>query len=235
MRGALSVVPASLAVVALVIVPTVATAQPAAPSPDPTRFEKDVLAFEADDRTSPPPVRPVLFVGSSSIRYWDVAKAFPSLQTVRRGYGGSHVTDTLHFANRLIFRYQPSLVVFYAGDADVAAGKTARQIAEDTATLVDRIHERLPETPVVVIGTKPSPLHWAHMETIREANRIIRTWMATDTRARFIDVEGALLGPDGQPRADFYTENRLNLNDKGYEAWTAASRPTIEQLASRRP
>lgn len=216
-----------------VLLSAAAGAQPVAPSPDPVRFEKDVAAFEAEDRTSPPPPAPVLFVGSSSIRYWDVAAAFPTLKTVRRGYGGSHVTDTLHFADRLIFRYAPSLVVFYAGDADVAAGKGARQIAEDTARLVARIHERLPATPVVVIGTKPSPLHWPHIATIREANRIVRTWLAADPLAAFVDVDAALIGPDGQPRPEFYTDNRLNLNARGYEAWTAAARPAIERLAAR--
>lgn len=218
---------------ASLLLSSAAWAQPATPSPDPARFEKDVAAFEAEDRASPPPPGGVLFVGSSSIRYWEVAAAFPSLKTIRRGYGGSHVTDTLHFADRIIFRYAPSLVVFYAGDADVAAGKGARQIAEDTGRLVARLHERMPTTPVVVIGTKPSPLHWAHMETIREANRIVRTWLATDSMAAYVDVEAALIGPDGQPRADFYTDNRLNLNERGYAAWTAATRPVIERMAAR--
>ncbi|MEZ5292290.1 MAG: GDSL-type esterase/lipase family protein [Vicinamibacterales bacterium] len=210
-------------------------AQPRTPSPDPARFEKDIAAFEAADRTSPPPPGAVLFVGSSSITNWDVAAAFPALTTIRRGYGGSHVSDTLHFADRIIFPYRPKVVVFYAGDADVAAGKSARQIAEDTGALVALIHRRLPETQVLVIGTKPSPAHWEHIQTIREANRIVRTWMATDGRALFADVEPALLGPDGQPRPDFYTENRLNLNERGYAAWTAAVRPAVERLAARTP
>lgn len=43
-----------------------------------------------------------LFVGSSSIRYWEVAQACPALRTIRRGYGGSHVSDTIYFGdNRL--------------------------------------------------------------------------------------------------------------------------------------
>ena len=181
----------------------------------------------------PPPAGATLFVGSSSIRYWDVAAAFPALRTIRRGYGGSHVSDTLHFADRLIVRYRPALVVFYAGDADVAAGKDAATIAADTLTLVGRVHEALPSTPIIVIGTKPSPLHWPHMPAIRAANRLVRDGLAADRRAAYVDVEAALLGPDGQPRADFYTENRLNLNDRGYEAWTTAVRPTVERLAAR--
>lgn len=183
----------------------------------------------------PPPARPVLFVGSSSIRYWEVAAAFPTLPTLRRGYGGSHVSDTLHFADRLVFAYRPSLVVFYAGDADVAAGKDAATIARDTLALVALIHRRQADTPVVVIGTKPSPLHWPHMATIRDANRRIREALAGDALAAYADAEAALLGPDGQPRADCFAENRLNLNERGYAAWTAALRPVIERLAARRP
>lgn len=207
------------------------TATPAAP--DPARFEADIAAFEAEDRAAPPAPGATLFVGSSSIRYWDVAEAFPALRTIRRGYGGSHVSDTLHFAERIIVRYRPGLVVFYAGDADVAGGKTAAVIARDTAALVALVHRRLPATPIVVIGTKPSPAHWAHMATIREANRQIRAALAGDRLAAYVDVEAALLGPDGQPRADCYTENRLNLNTRGYEAWTSAVRSTIERLAPR--
>lgn len=217
----------------------VAWAQTPAPptpvSPDPARFEPEIAAFEAEDRATPPPARPVLFVGSSSIRYWDVARAFPALPTLRRGYGGSHVSDTIHFADRIVFAYRPSLVVFYAGDADVAAGKDATTIARDTLALVALVHRRLPDTPMVVIGTKPSPLHWPHIATIRDANRRIRDGLAGDARATYTDADAALLGPDGQPNAGFFAENRLNLNDRGYEAWTAALRPVIERLARRRP
>ena len=203
-------------------------------SPDPARFEADIAAFEAEDRASPPPAAAILFVGSSSIRAWDVARAFPAHRTIRRGYGGSHVSDTIHFADRLVVRYHPALVVFYAGDADVAAGKSAAAIAGDTATFVALVHTRLPDTPVVVIGTKPSPAHWTHIATIRDANARVRATLSRDPLAAFVDVEAALLGPDGQPRPDFYTENRLNLNARGYEAWTAAIAPTIERLAPGR-
>ncbi len=200
------------------------------PNPDPARFEKDIAAFEADDRSTPPAPGGTLFVGSSSIRYWDVAREFPALRPLRRGYGGSHVSDTIHFAPRIILPYRPSLIVFYAGDADVAAKKSAAQIAADTHTLLALLHARLPGTPVVVIGTKPSPLHWPHMATIRAANVLVQADMAGDRLAAYADAGSALLGPDGRPRAEFYGENGLNLNERGYAAWTAALRPTIERM-----
>ena len=202
-------------------------------NPDPGRFAKDIAAFEAQDRASPPVPGGTLFVGSSSITQWDVAGEFPDLEPIKRGYGGSHVSDTIHFAPRIIFPYRPSLIVFYAGDADVAGGKNAETIAADTATLLALIHKTLPAARVMVIGTKPSPLHWKHIETIRKANALVKAGMVGDRLAAFADVEAALLGADGQPVSAFYQSNGLNLNEAGYRAWTAVLRPVL--IGARRP
>jgi lysophospholipase L1-like esterase len=201
--------------------------------PDPARFEKDIAAFEAEDRRSPPKPAPVLFVGSSSIRYWDTAKAFPTLTTITRGFGGSHVSDNIYYADRTIVRYKPRVVVFYAGDADVAAGKSAEQIFADFKTFIGMIHAKLPGTPLVIIGIKPSPAHWKQIEAIRRTNELVRAHVAADRLVSFVDVVDPLLGSDGRPRPECYGENGLNLNDTGYAAWTSAVRPAIERAAKR--
>jgi hypothetical protein len=205
-----------------------------AQAPDPQRFEKDIAAFEAEDRAAPPAPGATLFVGSSSIRYWDVAKAFPQRRSIKRGFGGSHVSDSIYYADRIIFPYKPSLIVFYAGDADVAAGKSAEQIAGDTRTLIGMIHTKLPGTPTVVIGTKPSPLHWKLIGTIRRANVLVKQFIAGDPLVAYVDVDAPLIGADGSPRADFFVDNGLNLNERGYVAWTDAVRPVVERTWPRR-
>src|SRR5690242_3439695 len=97
-------------------------------NPDPGRFLPDIEVFEAADRASPPQPKSTLFVGRSSSRYWDRAKAFPDTSWIKRGFGGSHVYDNIYYADRIIFPYKPKLIVFYAGDADVAANKDADRI-----------------------------------------------------------------------------------------------------------
>src|ERR1044071_2108764 len=46
------------------------------------RWEKDIAAFEAADLTAPPPKGEILFVGSSTIRLWDLKASFPDLKTI---------------------------------------------------------------------------------------------------------------------------------------------------------
>jgi hypothetical protein len=196
-------------------------------NPDPTRFAKEIEAFEAKDRASPPSPGAPVFVGSSSIHYWNLAKAFPTLHAINRGFGGSHVSDTIFYADRIIFRYQPRLIVFYAGDADVAAQKSADRIFADCKTLLGMIHKKLPRTRTVIIGIKPSPAHWEQIGVIRQSNALVQKYVATDPLVSYADVERSLLGQDGKPQPGFFGANGLNLNEAGYEAWTAAVGPAI--------
>ena len=162
----------------------------------------------------------MLFVGSSSIRYWDLARAFPGKRVIKRGFGGSHVSDNIYFADRIIVPYEPALIVFYAGDADVAAGKTADQIGADYQKLVALIHARLPGATTLIIGTKPSPAHWAHAATIRAANDVARQSRQGPPHVRRRrERRSSAWTP---PRAEFYAENGLNLNEPGYAAWIEA-------------
>jgi hypothetical protein len=204
-----------------------------APNPDPVRFENDIAAFESEDRLSPPPRGAMLFVGSSSIRYWDVAAAFPGIPAIKRGFGGSQVSDNIYFADRIVVRYQPRLIVFYAGDADVAGNKNADQIAQDYKAFISLIHGKLPATPMVIIGIKPSPAHWGRIDVIRRANQIVKGIVASDPLVAYADVEAPLLGADGKPRPEFYADNGLNLNERGYVEWTKATKATIEASWSR--
>ena len=91
------------------------------------KWEKDIAAFEAADAKSPRPKNAVLFVGSSSIRLWDLKESFPDLRAINRGFGGSEIADSVRYAKRIVIPHSPRIVVFYAGDNDIAGGKSPEQ------------------------------------------------------------------------------------------------------------
>jgi hypothetical protein len=80
--------------VALVVGPFAAAAEPQTPAPDPqAKWEKDIQAFELWDRKNSFPADAVLFVGSSSIRMWETRQCFPDLPVINRGFGGSQISE----------------------------------------------------------------------------------------------------------------------------------------------
>jgi hypothetical protein len=85
------------------------------------QFEPAIQAFEEADKTNPPAKGGVLFIGSSSITLWkSLADDFPGARAMNRGFGGSHIEDSVDFAHRIVFPGQPRLIVLYAGDNDHA-------------------------------------------------------------------------------------------------------------------
>jgi lysophospholipase L1-like esterase len=218
-----------LALIALLLLAAPSLADDPKPADaDPfAKWEPSIAQFEEADAKSPPPKGAVLFVGSSSIRLWDVAKSFPQLETINRGFGGSEVADSVHFADRIVTKYEPRTVVLYAGDNDIAKGKTAERVHADFRAFVRKVRAKLPETRIVFVAIKPSIKRWELIETIRRANALVAADCAQDDRLSFVDVDGPMLGEDGKPRAELLREDGLHLNDRGYELWTKLVRPHV--------
>jgi lysophospholipase L1-like esterase len=191
-------------------------------------WEGEISAFERLDRQTPPPAEPILFVGSSSIRFWDLKKSFPDLPAINRGFGGSTVADVLRNVDRLVLKYKPPVIVFYSGDNDIAGGKTPEQVSADFAALLKRIRAELPQTRVIFLPTKPSNLRWKLVEKMRDSNARIKALAADDPLLIYVDVATPLLGADGKPRAELFRLDGLHLNDEGYELWTSIVKPYLE-------
>ncbi len=208
---------------------TAIRAQP--PAKDAARFErweKDIQAFEQRDKDKPAPKDAVLFAGSSSIRQWDVAKSFPDLEVVNRGFGGSQIADSTHFAARIILPHRPRAVVLYAGDNDLAAGKAPEQVLADFQAFVRAVHKELPKTKVLFLAVKPSPKREKLMDAQRKANGLIEAFCKQDERLLYVDVFTPMLDKDGKPRPELFVKDMLHLNEEGYRLWTALLKPHLK-------
>ena len=115
----------------------VVQAQPA--DPDPARFAAAIADFAAWDRKNSVPENAIVFVGSSSIRFWDTAEAFPDQRVINRGFGGSHISDINFFYEQVVAPYDPAAVVFYAGDNDIGAGKAPVRVLADFRAFAARL------------------------------------------------------------------------------------------------
>jgi lysophospholipase L1-like esterase len=116
------------------------------------RWEKDIAAFAKSDGENPPPKKAIVFVGSSSIRLWDLKKSFPGMPVINRGFGGSHLADAVHFVGALVIKHLPRLVVLYAGENDIAAGARPARVAGDFREFVKIVHKELPETEIIYLS-----------------------------------------------------------------------------------
>jgi lysophospholipase L1-like esterase len=206
---------------------------PPKPSPDPARFTADIAAFEAWDRQNSAPTDAVLFVGSSSIRMWQTAESFPDLTVINRGFGGSHASDVNHFAGRIVLKYAPRIIVFYAGDNDIADGKSAEQVADDFEEFVAIVHAKLPDAKIIYLPIKPSLARWSLWSKMQETNARVRQFITGKPHLAYVDTATPMLGGDGQPRPELFLDDGLHMNDVGYAIWSEQLRNAISNQQER--
>lgn len=195
---------------------------------DPAFFESEIEAFLEADRENPPEPGRIVFVGSSSIRFWSSLEAdMAPLPVLRRGFGGAQLSHVIHNAPRIVIPYAPRAVVVYAGDNDISAGKSAETIVADFESLVRLLQSALPEADLYFLSIKPSRLRWSHWPEASKANARIRSLAEADSRLHFIDVGQVLLGLDGRPRRELFRFDGLHLSAEGYAAWTSVVAPVL--------
>ncbi len=192
------------------------------------RWEDDIRRFENWDSKNSFAKDAVLFVGSSSIRMWRTRDCFDGMPVINRGFGGSQISDVNTFFHRIVAAYKPRVIVLYAGDNDVAAGKTPQRVFVDYRKFVALVHEHLAGTPVVFIGIKPSGRRWEMRSDMAEANQMIRRYARKHSDLFYFNSAGPLLNDEGRPDDSLFLADRLHLNDNGYAAWTESLRPIIE-------
>ena len=195
---------------------------------DPARWEPDVAAFENQDRRSPPNKGGIVFVGASSIVRWNVAEFFPDLPVLNRGFGGSEMADTAHFAARTVLPYEPRIVVLYPGENDIARGVSPETVAAGFERFVTTVRSALPQTRILVIGLKPTPVRWRFNDQMIETNKLLRTIAGHHESITYISVEKAMLGPDKLPRPDLFIGDGQHMTRAGYEIWTDIVRPHLK-------
>ena len=193
-----------------------------------SQWEPDFAQFEAQDRARPPRPGSIVFVGSSSIRMWTtLQRDFPGVPVLNRGFGGSEAGDVAQFAERIVVPYKPPVVVFYAGDNDLAAGKTPQQVLAAFQSFVGTMHQKLPGTRVVFVSIKPSIARWNIVDKMRQANILVRNYTRTDSKLVYVDVFTPMLDASGKPRPELYREDGLHMTPAGYGIWRDLIAPAI--------
>jgi len=198
---------------------------------DPTRFEAEILAMQVSDITNPPPDGAIVFAGSSSFRLWKTLAAdIEGYSVVNRGFGGSHMSDLIFHATRIVLPLHPRLIFVYEGDNDLASGKTPYSVYEEFCDFADLVHRKLPQTRVVYVAVKPSPKRRHLLEAQNDLNRLIQKWTASHPkRLGYVDIVSPMLTAKGEPREELFLKDALHLNPAGYAIWTRAIREYLSQ------
>ena len=163
----------------------------------------------------------ITFYGSSSIRLWvSMQKDLAPLNILNLGFGGSSYAWCLHYFNEIFKDVHPKRIVLYAGENDLAEGKTPLEVISDCKNLVNAIKEKYPEVLLSFISLKPSVEREALIPAIIETNLLLSKYVITELKAQFINVFAQMITVNNTPITELYISDGLHLNKKGYAVWS---------------
>lgn len=211
-------------------------APPPAPAikinPDPSfPFSREIEAFAKANEAGPPITGGTLFLGSSSIRLWDIGASFPDTGTVNRGFGGATTPDVLHYYKHLLPKAKPRSIIVYVGENDLAAGAAPGEVANNVLTLLKQLRADYPKAHIAYLSLKPSPIRWTLWPKMAAVNMTVAA-RARVTRFDYLDVSRVLLAADGLPDASLFRPDGLHMNPRGYSLWTQLVDAYLDEAAA---
>ena len=200
-------------------------------SEDPLVWENEIAEFEESLIKRPADEGALLFIGSSSIRFWgSIHQDMQPFDVVQRGFGGAKFLDVVHYADRLIdIGVSPAAIVLFIGTNDIHPGQSKEPalLLKRYQQFIEVVREKHQLVPVYYIAITPTPLRWEVWDIAKETNRLISDYAATQENLFVIDASAKLLNTDGSANADLRRFDGLHLNKEGYAKWTSVIQPRL--------
>jgi lysophospholipase L1-like esterase len=179
----------------------------------------------------------VLFVGDSITDGWrgrgkqTFEKNYGPMDPLNIGIGGDR---TQHVIWRLehgeVEGISPKAAVLMIGTNNLGSN-TNEEIVAGVTKIVQILHEKLPQTRVLLLAIFPrgASANDPNRARIKAINEQLAKLDDGGKTVKYLDIGPKFLAPDGSLPKDIMPD-ALHPNEKGYEIWAEAMGPTLEQM-----
>ncbi|MBT3754635.1 MAG: hypothetical protein HOG23_06405 [Flavobacteriaceae bacterium] len=189
------------------------------------KWENDIKKLEILDQKENYSDQAILFIGSSSIRKWDSIKEnLNPYKPIKRGYGGAHYYDLVHFTKRLVSPHKVKAIAIFVAN-DITGEKegindlSPKEVLNLAKFVVKQIRKTHKKTPIFFIETTPTSSRWKVWNKISKANGLIKDFTSKNKNMFYIDTRTFYIKSNGMPNDEFFIADKLHLNNKGYKLW----------------
>lgn len=118
--------------------------------------------------------------------------------------------------------------MLYAGDNDLAGGKSPEKVFSDYKSFVAKVQKGMGNVRIAYLSIKPSLARWQLTDQIKATNEMIRSFASQNKNLTYIDIFPAMLGADGKPRPELYVPDGLHMTPAGYSVWRSIVAPYLK-------
>jgi lysophospholipase L1-like esterase len=160
---------------------------------------------------------------------------FASLKPANFGIAGDSTDGLFRRVNDGELGGHPKVVSLMIGTNDIPSSKSADEIAQSIAKIVETIRLKDPESKVLIMGILPrcsptDPDREKFREKIARVNAEI-SQLSNGNTIRYLDLGAKFEDSNGNARHDLLGDY-LHPSHAGYEVWSDAVKPVIDSMSS---
>lgn len=183
----------------------------------------------------------LVFLGDSITDFWskrgkDVwAKYYTKYDAADFGVSGETTDGTMsHITKGVLDGLHPKAVVIMIGTNNIGRSKQpsdtmAAKTAEGVKTVVKTVHEKLPDTKVLLLAIFPRGQKTSWQRTTVDATNAIISKLDDGNKTRYLDLGPKFLDADGAIPKDIMPDG-LHPSAKGYQIWAENMQPLLDEL-----
>ena len=184
------------------------------------------------------PTNSVLVVGSSIMAYWtNIATDLAPVPILNKGFAGSTTpqwlsnSSTGYWASRVVSQSNSALI-YYCGSNDVGAGTSSATIVSNTIAFFQDFWARYPDAPAIYLAIQKAPTRKTNgqIPQVNEVNNLMRDWIATQPRARYVDCNPVLVDANDNALPGMFQTDNLHLTLAGYAAMKTVILPVLNEV-----
>src|SRR6478609_8182910 len=179
----------------------------------------------------------LLFLGDSITDGWPRSGEwswlkFAPYKPADFGIGGDRTEHLLwRITNGELEGIKPKVTVIMIGTNNIGHFNDEKPewAAAGVKKILDVVHEKLPETKVLLLGVFPRSTPGSqHRQAVEEINKLIAPF-ADGEKTRYLDISKSFLDEQGNIPDDVMPD-KLHPNAKGYDIWYEAMWPTLQEM-----
>lgn len=181
----------------------------------------------------------VLFYGASNFTFWyTMQEDIPHIPLINHGFGGSTDKALVKYADKLLFPYEPKIVVFQTGSNDYVPmkGSDEEKIAacmEYKRRMFEDFYQKLPNAKFVVMSGLLLPGRSQYLELTNGVNRELKALCEERDYMTFVDAS-EMTYKDGIFAEELFVKDKIHLNHDGQVKWAKEYIiPALDELLAK--
>jgi len=200
------------------------------------RFESTIENYRRFDKRNSLAQNPILFVGSSSIVFWETSQSFPDYPVINRGFGGASLPEVLHYYDDVIKKHNPSMLVVYC-DIDVERGETPEFAVNAFKQLVNRVESDFPQVEIMLLSMKPTLIDDVLGKDVRKnkfiTNNLLADFSGERENRHYVDITSVMIEEGTRLKDEIFIADGMHMNNLGYTLWDPIIKEKISKILQK--